>query len=778
MTARDDSARAGTAPRDRRAAPNSAGARPSICRFCHANCGILVEVEDGRPVRVTGDRDNPAYFGFTCAKGRSLPEQHAHPDRLLVSQKRQIDGRYAPIGSEAAMDEIAERIQEIVAEHGPRSVALYPGTYSGPHAASIPSGVGWMLGLGSKMVFTSAAIDQPGKHVANAIHGRWLGGSDVFDESDVWMLVGNNPLISMSGGIPPSNPGKRLRDARKRGLELIVIDPRRTEVARFADVFLQPRPGEDPTILAAMLHVVLREERYDVDFCEAHVTGVDALAEIVAEFTPDYAAARAGVSAGDIERAARTFAGNARKAAGEPRGRRHGCAVAGTGPNMAPHGNLTEYLLLALNTLCGRWRREGEVVPNPGALLPRAQPKAQAAPPRPGWGRGESLRSRDLVNSAAGLPTAALSDEILYEGEGRIRALVCIGSNPVAAWPDQLKTIRAMHKLDLLVTLDMKMSATSKFADYVIAPKLSLEVPAVSISSEAIEQTYVAHGYPEPYAQYSPAIVDPPPGSDVIEEWEFFYGLSKRMGIPLKCYPIRAETGVLRERREAVEFDMQAQPTTDWVLEGLMNGSRIPLEKVRRHPHGAIFDDEEIRVEAGDPDCVDRLDLGNPDMLAELAEIRRAGFAESTPLSGATDAADAVHLDDAFPFRLISRRLPNVYNSSGRDIARLNGRRPYNPAFLHPDDLSMLGLEKGDLVEITSPHASIVGVAEPASEVRRGVISMAHCFGDVPSDETASDERVREIGSNTSRLVDNARDFDPHTGIPRMSAIPVAVAKV
>ena len=87
---------------------------PSICRFCHANCGILVEVEDGRPVRVTGDPENPAYFGFTCAKGRRLPEQHAHPERLLHSQKRSGPGRFEPIASEQAMDEIAAKIGEIV----------------------------------------------------------------------------------------------------------------------------------------------------------------------------------------------------------------------------------------------------------------------------------------------------------------------------------------------------------------------------------------------------------------------------------------------------------------------------------------------------------------------------------------------------------------------------------------------------------------------------------------------------------------------------------------
>ena len=445
--------------------------RPSICRFCHANCGILVTVEDGTPTRVTGDRENPAYQGFSCAKGRQLPAQHAHPERLLTSQRRRrasasdasgVDAsefdasEFDAIASEAAMDEVADKLQQLVAEHGPRSVAIYVGTFAGPHPATIPFAIGWMVALGSRMIFTASTIDQPGKHVANAIHGRWLGGSYTFDESDVWMLVGNNPLISMSGGIPPANPARRLRMARLRGQKLIVIDPRFTEVARFADLYLQPRPGEDPTLLAAILRVIVDEKLYDAEFVACHVAGFDALESQVAKFSLDYAAERAGVGREDIVRAARIFAGG-----------RRGCAVAGTGPNMAPHGNLTESLLLALNSLCGFWRREGEPVANPGVLLPSATPKAQAAPPRDGWGRGERLHSRELGNSAAGLPTAALADEILHEDEERIRALICVGSNPVAAWPDQLKTLRAMERLELLVTLDLKFSATSKLADYV-----------------------------------------------------------------------------------------------------------------------------------------------------------------------------------------------------------------------------------------------------------------------------------------------------------------------
>jgi anaerobic selenocysteine-containing dehydrogenase len=93
---------------------------------------------------------------------------------------------------------------------------------------------------------------------------------------------------------------------------------------------------------------------------------------------------------------------------------------------------------------------------------------------------------------------------------------------------------------------------------------------------------------------------------------------------------------------------------------------------------------------------------------------------------------------------------------------------------MHPEDLAALGLSSGDVVEIRSDHAAILGVVEAAPDVRRGVISMAHSFGDAPE----HDARVREIGGNTGRLVSVDRDYDPHSGMPRMSAIPVNVQRV
>ena len=205
----------------------------SICRVCTAHCQILVEVEGGRAVKVFGDPESEFFGGYTCPKGRALPEQHYGPNRLRHSMKREGDAHVA-IGSAQAMDEIAEKVQAIVEEHGPRSVALYTGTGQiGPWAAG-PISVAWLMGLGSQMHFTSSTIDQPGKHIAMAAHGLWAGGEQAFDDADTWILIGTNPAISKIGGVPANNPSQRLKKAKDRGLALIVIDPRRTEAAKRA----------------------------------------------------------------------------------------------------------------------------------------------------------------------------------------------------------------------------------------------------------------------------------------------------------------------------------------------------------------------------------------------------------------------------------------------------------------------------------------------------------------------------------------------------------------
>ncbi|MCV7172662.1 molybdopterin-dependent oxidoreductase [Mycobacterium manitobense] len=724
--------------------------RPGICRICSAHCGVLATVTDGRLTKVTGDPDNPMFKGYSCAKGRALPEIHNNPARLLHSQRRTPDGAYEPVESGVAMDEIAATLQALIEAHGPRSVALYLGTNGLPYPASALMGNAFIRAIESPMFFTANTIDQPGKQIALAAHGHWLGGDVDFGEADTWLLIGTNPLVSKAIGIPGQNPAQNLKAAVGRGMKLIVIDPRRSQTAARAAIHIQPRPGTDAVIVAGIINIVIGEKLCDWDFLAENVDGFEALAEAVSGFTPAYVADRADIPEQQLLDAARMFA---------TYGTRGGMVNAGTGANFAMHGSVLEYLCLCLTTICGRWQRAGERVTRPNTLLPAFTAKAQPHPPYEGWGYGERLRVRGLTDTVAGMPTAALADEILLDGEGQVKALICIGGNPMAAWPDQRKTLRALENLDLLVTLDTEMSLTSRLADYVIAPRMQMETPAMTMGSELIKYYASGTGIPAAYGQYVPRLIEPPAGSDLIEEWQFFLGLAQRMGLEMWFVNFFGGGGGRFMESPPIVLNMNGDTrlTTEELFEQMCATSRIPFDEVRSHPHGKIFDVDAV-VEPRDADCTAKLDVGNGRLLAELVAIR-------------TDEYVAAQQDPAFPFRLIPRRHGNFMNSSGTNLAALHRGKPYNPTYMHPDAMAALGLQTGALVTVTSPHDSIPSVVEADDSLRPDVVAMHHAFGGLP----AEDDEVRDRGSNVGRLVPTDVEYDPITGLPRQGDIPVSV---
>jgi anaerobic selenocysteine-containing dehydrogenase len=203
---------------------------------------------------------------------------------------------------------------------------------------------------------------------------------------------------------------------------------------------------------------------------------------------------------------------------------------------------------------------------------------------------------------------------------------------------------------------------------------------------------------------------------------------------------------------------MEHEPTTDDLYEIMCRGSHVPLDEVKRHPHGHVFEDLlDMKVGPSDADCEDRLDVGNADMLAELGEIR--------------DRATTTNADDDRPFLFVPRRENRVINSTGRTLPGLMRGRSYNPAFMHPEDLARLGVAAGDEVEIRSEYDTITGVAQADADLRPGVVSMSHGFGGIPGEH----EDPLVDGANTNRLVRTDVEFDRYTGIPRMGALPVAV---
>lgn len=525
-------------------------------------------------------------------------------------------------------------------------------------------------------------------------------------------------------------------------MKLIVIDPRCTEVARRAFLHLQIRPGTDVEVLACLLHVIIDEHLQDAEFLRAHANGVDELRAAVAAFTPMRVAARAGVPANDLAIAARTFASS-----------RHGYAQAGTGPNMHGRGTLAEYLVLCLDTVCGHWSRPGDVLANPGVLVASVSAIAQARSPWPATGFGERLRVRGLTDSVAGMPTSALPEEILLPGDQKVRALISLNGNPVVAFPDQILTVEAMRSLELLVQVDAWMSQTAKLAHYVIAARMPLEMAGTSYIQDAHLRIGNGYGSLVPFGQYTSAVVDPPDGSDLIEEWELYYGLAQRLGLPLSI-------GVVAP----APIDMADKPSTDALLETFHLGSRVSLDEVKQHASGGVFAHDSSVIFPPDAGWTGRFDVANAAMTSALEAIAEDLIA----LGGAGTDFQGLPM-----MRLVCRRMTHVMNSACNIDATNRGRR-FNPAFLHPEDLDDLGLVPGDQVEIRSERAVIAAIVEADDSIRRGVVSMTHAFGDVPALGLEEDSTM---GSNTGRLVGIDDSYDRFSGQPRMSDIGVVIRR-
>lgn len=715
-------------------------AHPTFCRICYHLCGAVVEVDDeGRAVSMTGDRDNPLYKGYACMKGRASPSVHNSPNRLLQSMKRQPDNSFAPIDVELAMDEIAAKLTAILERDGPRAIASYHGTGIVAHSLAMAGTHSFMEAIQSPMVFSNESIDQPGKSVAKGLHGMWQAPGNGWIDPQAILIIGMNPLVSHNG-FPFGNPAAWINDRLAKGTQLIVIDPRRTETARKATQFIQPSPGHDAAILAAVARVIIDEELYDREFVAKNTRGLAQLRGALVEFSPEAVAQAAGISATDLVLAARTYASA-----------RRGYAICGTGPSMSGSSTLVEYLRMCVETLCGHYMREGEVLPVAGVTMAPPSAKAQATPPFPAWGNsfgGHATRVRGLGAYFAGsapMPTAALPEEILLPGQGQVRAFINCAGNPVLAWPDQNKTIEALSSLEVSVALDVKMTPSAALADYVIACKQHLETPGISYLSEGLAFYSTGVGVAESFGQYTPAIVAPPPGSQVIEEWEFFYGLCKRMGRKFTMHGLNGTT---------FDVDLNDQPNTDTLLEKFMAGSRIPLAELKRYPHGAVFPDENARVLPPDEGWQGRLELADADMMADL---------RAYSLANSNDGA-------GFTFRLISRRMRHTFNSISHDPATKG--LPYNPAFMHPDDMTAHDLTEGSVIRITSRYGSILGVVRADAALRPGLISMSHGYGGGPDD----DAQLFEKGSPTSRLSGLDDEAERYSGQPRMSGIPVNIA--
>ncbi|WP_426387856.1 molybdopterin-containing oxidoreductase family protein [Sphingobium sp. R-21] len=711
----------------------------SFCRICSGGCGVVMTIDpDDRITGVRGDKQNPLTRGYACFKGLQPEHSHHGPRRLLRPRKRMADGSYVELSSEQALDEIARKLGPILDRHGKDAMAIFLGNGGMFNIAGFYMLPAFLAAFGSDQYFSTLTIDQSGKVVTMGRLGAWGAGYPHLDDMDVAMFFGANPLVSHASlGFLQEDPVRQLKRARERGLKIITIDPRRTETGQFADIALQPYPGQDAAIAGGLIRLILEEGWEDKGFCERWVGAerMAALSEAVEPLRPNYVEGRAGLKPGSLRRVAEMFARDARS----------GCVTSATGPSMAPYSNLAFQLIETLNVICGRYLREGQRVHQVNGMGPNGPLKAQALSPSRFWEASGESRIRGARKLFQDRCTATLADEILTPGEGQVRALIVDGGDPVTSWPDQQKTVRALASLDLLVCVDPWPTPTTGFAHYILPPVMQYERADLPMYLPGFANWAGA------WSQYTPPIISRPQGSDLVEDWYVFWDLARRLGRTITYNGVRP-------------LNMETPPTTDELLDLVLHGAPHSLDALKANPHGFHADIEQETVLPADPDSAGFFEPMPPDVAAELRRFLDEGGA---PGAWRRDGRTFTHL-------LSTRRMRDLFNSNGRFVSTVRKRTPYNPAFLHPDEFAPLGLSPGDKVEIESAHGRVIAIVETDAELRRGVIALAHGWGDAP----CSNAGVEQIGTPVNRLIDTDHNHEAVNAMPHMSAVPVNITPI
>jgi anaerobic selenocysteine-containing dehydrogenase len=477
----------------------------SFCRVCTSVCGILVDVEGDRVVRVRGDEAHPLSHGYTCAKGRALPQLHHHPDRIEGPMLRDAAGSaLQPASWEQCLDDAGTKIKAIIDEHGPSAVGVFFGSGVGMDAAGYRMAQALHAAIGTPAKFSPLTIDGTAKVLVSDLVGgsAALSPRPDFERARLVIYVGSNPIVSHGHTVAMPDPVSALR-ALKAHAEVWVVDPRRSETARLADGHLAPRPGSDHAVLAHVVREVLRDGAVD----GVPTQDRDGLARAVEPFTAEHAAHVADVTTDELA---------ALVAAVRRAGR---VAIeTGTGVTMSASANVTQWLAWVLMILTDSMNREGGIWFHPGFGYQLEASELPVSAPEGSFGPGP--RSRPETQAFLGeWPCAVLADEIRA---GNIRALLNLGGHLVTAFPDTDDLEPALAQLDVMLTLEIIENETTALSTHVLPTKDQLERADVTIWDFLL---------PRVAAQHTPAIVEPV--GDRRSTWWVLAELGRRLGYDL-----------------------------------------------------------------------------------------------------------------------------------------------------------------------------------------------------------------------------------------------------
>ena len=520
----------------------------SYCRICESLCGIVATVEDGRVVSIGGDRDHPVSKGYICAKGASAGELLDDPDRVTNPLKRnQTTGQFQEASWEEALDDIAARLNKLRKTRGPNAIALYLGNPATFSFGGLYWAKGFMDAIGSHQFYSAGPQDTFARQAAS-VHlfdnGLLFPIPDV-PRTQFFLVIGANPLVSHGSLLSLPRLGDEMRAVVTRGGRVVVVDPVRTRTAAEFE-HIQPRPGTDPWLLAAMLNTIFARNLHDTTALETIGLGWQELAAAVEDITPELATAKTGIDTDTIVALAVAFATA-----------ESGCAYSRCGLNRYPGATTATYLLDALNTVTGNMDREGGMVfGDAGIDFASLGAKFGMS------GLGKFPSKATGLPDIAGLLPWVLTQEIETDAADSVRGLLLVAGNPVVSAPDGAALRRAMQKLDIIVAVDLYINESNRNADYILPPAHYLE-------REDFPGSFLGH-MPKPWLQYATKVVEPPP--TVREDWEIIDELTRRMGLgaPFSQRSIRALARVLRR------FGMGITPTI--VIAGLLRSRAYRLD--------------------------------------------------------------------------------------------------------------------------------------------------------------------------------------------------------
>ncbi len=457
-----------TAPAGRQVAD---GTYPTTCWECSTCCGALATVRDGRVVDFAPNSDHPHSKGAFCIKGiRGAPGIAYGPNRLLHPMRRvgaRGEGRWARVSWDEALDEMADRFAQVRQKYGPEAIV---GATSGAYFSRSVILALTMRSMGSP----NWMINQDLCGGCRAVSARTMGlditrGEDI-DNARCALVVGRNPSIA--------DPVEwaALKAAKKRGARIVVVDPKRIQVAQMADLWLAPRVGTDAALALALTHVLIAENLYDKAFVARWCHGFDQLSARAAEFSPAVAERLTGVPAEDIVAAARMYAdgpstfvsghGIDAFSAGVQTFRAYHCLLAISGNVDRPGGNLR------LRTPKG-FRNYSDLLHMPQFRLDiGTEAKTIGADRFPLWAGPKGWQT------ACHNPTVI--DAMLTGRPYPVRALYASGVNILVTYPDTRRTIEALRSLDFVAVAGHAMTPTAEHADLVLPKTTTLEEEEVS----------------------------------------------------------------------------------------------------------------------------------------------------------------------------------------------------------------------------------------------------------------------------------------------------------